>query len=440
MMKKVFYCFAACIILFTSCTQNEITLQKNDILDVFRKNINYIEENKKSLEFDSINDYFQTLTDEEKVAQLFLVSLDGNKNDQIQRIINTNKTAPGGYLLFAFNIQETSDEMIEFLSELNKRYIEKGNIPPFISIDHEGGVVNRLRNICSKLPSQLSIAKKFSYKEALNLYELQGEQLKNLGIHVNIAPVVEILTDQNIEFLDDRSFGNKESVLTYSKAQIKGMSNAEVLPVLKHFPGNTNNDPHTGLPILDCDEDTLTEIYLTPFYKLDNITESGVLVAHTVAPVIDEHPACLSEKVINLLNSKSEKFDGLIFSDDLLMKALIKNGYPVEKSLIAAINAGVNILMISTGSFDEYEDIVLSEYEKDSDFKEKVDKSVKKILEWKVSCNLLKRNVVQTGFFTYESEITLPDPKTPDQISLQKDLFDAAYSKAIELYNEVWWK
>ncbi len=437
-MKKNVFLLLLCLLIISSCSNKEISLSKTDVLDIFKNSYINLPEKKENLDKQSLNEYFLTLSDEEKVAQIFLISMDGNSQEQIKYIITDTKTAPGGFLLFAFNIPESADKMIDFMTQLENAYIENGKIPPFISIDHEGGVVNRLRNICSKLPSQLSVAQKFSPEEALRLYELQGIQLRNLGIQVNLAPVVEVLTDENILFLDDRSYGNLENVITYSKAQISGMRKAGVLPVLKHFPGNTNNDPHTGLPILNCDLLTLEEDFLKPFYSLLDSKMCGALVAHTVTPAVDDNPACLSGKVINLLTDNAS-FNGLTFSDDLLMKALIKNGYPVEKSLIEAVNSGINILMISTSSYDEYTDIILAEYKSDKAFREKVDESVKKILEWKISCNLLEREYFEKGFFEYSAEVHLPSEISDSQIVSRKNEFEKAYSEASELYNEIWW-
>lgn len=437
-MKKTFFIFTLCILLLSSCNSKNIVIKKTDIQDIFKKDYKQIYEQKPIFETDSLNSYFFSLTDEEIVAQLFLVSMEGNSKEQIKNIVTDNKNAPGGFLLFAFNIPENAEKMIEFMAELENAYLKNGQIPPFISIDHEGGVVNRLRNVCSKLPSQLSVQQKFTAKEAYSLYELHGIQLKNLGIHVNLAPVVEVVNDENILFLGDRSYGNIEQVTQYSSAQISGMKKAGILPVLKHFPGNTNNDPHTGLPILNCDISTLKTEFLEPFYRLLNDTMIGVLVAHTVIPVIDNKPSCLSADVIKLLYENTS-FNGLIFSDDLLMKALIQNGYPVDKSLVEVINSGVNILMISTSSYDEYAEIVLEEYRKNDEFKKKVDESVKKILEWKISCNLLKRDYTETGFFEYDAEVHLPCEISASQITSRKEAFDKAYAEATDLYNEIWW-
>lgn len=439
-MKKYIFFFLTISIVFSSCANKEPEIQKTDIQNIFKKTYSHIEENRIEIARDSIDACYELLSDEQRIGQMLLVSLEGNSSEHIERILSVNQTTPGGYLLFGFNIAETPEDTIQFLSELNNAFISKGQIPPFISIDHEGGIVNRLRNLCSKLPSQLSVAQKFSYEEAARLYELHGNQLRNLGIHINLAPVVEVLTDENVEFLEDRSYGNLKDVLTYSRAQISGMKKAGILSVLKHFPGNTNNDPHTGLPILTCDMQTLQRDFLEPFYRLNEQSSNGVLVAHTVVPAVDDRPACLSEKVMSLLTTDNKPFEGLVFSDDLLMKALIKNGHPVESSLIDAVNAGVNILMISTSSYDEYAAILLKEYRADSAFKEKVDYSVKKILEWKVSCNLLQRTVKETGFFTFDAEVTLPVPITEEQVIQKHSAFSAARDEAAALYDEIWWK
>lgn len=437
-MKKFGFIYILIFLFFFSCKAN-IDIQKYDVLDIFRTSYRNMEQNKKELVEKSIKSYLETLSDEEKISQMFLISLDGNSSSQVERIFNTNRNTPGGYLLFAFNIPDSAEKTIDFLSEINDLNIQKGSIPPYISIDHEGGVVNRLRNICSKLPSQQSVARKFTENEAEKLYELHGKQLKNLGIHVNLAPVVEVLTEENILFLDDRSYGNLNDVLVYSNAQISGMKKSGILPVLKHFPGNTNNDPHTGLPILECSIEELKDKFITPFRMLNIKEENSVLVSHTLIPAVDEKPACLSEKVINMLTENAVDYDGLLFSDDLLMKALIKNGYPVEKSLIDAVDAGINILMISSGKYDEYAEIIIKEYETDESFKEKVDRSVQKILEWKTSCNLLERKITQTGFFEYTADIYLHDSETETERAERLEQFQSAYDEASALYNDVWW-
>lgn len=438
-MKKSLFFFLLTTLIISSCTRESRVSESSDIERFFPEYITELPYLKEKLDEESLHKFYETFTPEERIAQLFLVSLDGNQSNQVERIVSINKCAPGGYLLFAFNIADSSEETIIFLSDIRNAYLGENEIPPFIAIDHEGGMVNRLRNICSKLPSQLSVAQKFTVGEAQHLYELHGLQLRNLGIQVNLAPVVEILTEENSSFLENRSFGSKEDVIKYSSASIRGMIKAGILPVMKHFPGNTNSDPHSGMPVLSCSSDEFKEMYINPFFELAKGRNTGILAAHTVVPVIDEKPACLSQIMIDLLKSDENAKESLIFSDDLLMKALINNGYPIEKSLIEAINAGVNILMISTGRFDEYAGIILEEYEKDESFKAKVDQSVMKILEWKISNGLLERNVYQTGFFEYEAEICLPDFQTVDEVETKKKEFSALYEEASIFYDDIWW-
>ena len=80
------------------------------------------------------------------------------------------------------------------------------------------------------------------------MYTKQAKQMKEMGFHMNLAPVIEICTEDNAEFLDGRSFGNFELVLNYGRACVNAYENNGIATVVKHFPGNTNTDPHTGLP------------------------------------------------------------------------------------------------------------------------------------------------------------------------------------------------
>ncbi|MBQ0167432.1 MAG: glycoside hydrolase family 3 protein [Treponema sp.] len=436
-MKKIVLLFLTVSILFLSCNK-EYPSEKSHPENIFKSYLDNMEESRKKIENESINAYYEKLSIEERIGQLFLISIDGNSKEDVENIVKVNRTSPGGYLLFSFNIAETADDTIDFLAELKNTYLDLEQVPPYIGIDHEGGSVNRLRTVCSALPSQQSVARYFSEKQAEKLYELHGKQLNDLGIHVNIAPVVEVLTEENKEFLENRSFGDKQTVIHFSNAEINGMRKASVLPVLKHFPGNSNNDPHTGLPVLHVSLDELINKYLETFYQLYDDKMIGVLVAHTVTQSVDDRPACLSERMISMLSSDKD-FNGLVFSDDLLMKALTDNGFTIERSLIEAVDAGINILMIAECRFDEYADILIDEYEWNEHFRKNVDESVKKILEWKVSCGLLERDIEQTGFFEYKAYVHLPQPEDEFSKNNNKENFKKAYKEAEALYNEVWW-
>ena len=130
------------------------------------------------------------------------------------------------------------------------------------------------------------------------------------------------------------------------------MKENNVLPVVKHFPGNNADDPHLGLPVIDFDFERTKEILLFPFDNIENKEEIGVLVAHSVVPALfnkteEPIPSCLSKTVVSNVLKNQLGYKGLIFSDDLLMAALQNNGYESVESISMAIKAGINVLMIA---------------------------------------------------------------------------------------------
>ena len=114
---------------------------------------------------------------------------------------------------------------------------------------------------------------------------------------------------------------------------MNGFENSGIGTVLKHFPGNSNTDPHTGLPEILWDEETLQKNVLIPFERLSSLNPSGILMSHARLSLSDSKtPACLSEYWVSQVLRNKMEFDGLIFSDDIFMDALQKNGFPPEKA------------------------------------------------------------------------------------------------------------
>ena len=171
--------------------------------------------------------------------------------------------------------------------------------------------------------------------------------MRELGFDMNLAPVVEICTPANAEFLEGRSFGNLEQVITYGRACINAYENNRIATVLKHFPGNSNTDPHTGLPEITLSKEALLEI-IVPFREFAKMEPSAILMSHARTTAIDEGvPACLSKVWVTDILRKEYGYEGLIFSDDIFMGALADNGYPPEEAAIRAVEAGIDCIMIS---------------------------------------------------------------------------------------------
>ena len=149
--------------------------------------------------------------------------------------------------------------------------------------------------------------------------------MNNLGFSLNLAPVAEIGTEKNQDFLSGRSYGNLENVKKFCGVNIKAYQTNNVGTVLKHFPGNTNIDPHIGLPKIEMTDDEFLQIK-DAFAHLLTYNPDGVLMSHAIVPSYDKNPACLSKFWITDVIRNDLKYDGIVFSDDIFMGALIDNG------------------------------------------------------------------------------------------------------------------
>ncbi len=384
---------------------------------------------RENLESDAINSYVNSLSLEQKIGQLFVVSVDGTS-------ANLSATAhpipPGGYILFSRNTKDGAEKIISLTGDTQKHYSELNQVPPYFSIDHEGGLVHRLRDVASPLPSAKTIKNTLPPKLAEELYYHSAKQLKALGIQVNLGPVAEVLFDYNKDFLDYRSFGNINDVEKYARAFIDGFSRGGVYCVLKHFPGNSNEDPHYRLPVLNQDKDTILTSYVKPFRNL--VQGNGLLMSHIVVTSYDnETPACLSPTIINELVYGELKYDGLIFTDDILMNALAQNGYPPERAMEMALLAGVNVLMSSHPAYWNLIDLVITISNNNPDVLPKIDESVSKLIKQKVLMGLLQFVEIE-GSLVLEP-VAISEIYSPEQ---QIDDFILARNEGLSIYYQYW--
>lgn len=339
-----------------------------------------------------LNEYINTLSLEQKISQMLLVSAEGNV-DFVQ--INDFKAGikdgivPGGYLLFGYNIADTKEKVKEFIKSIHATYNSLSLIQPYISIDHEGGVVNRLKKF-SKQPllPPLDVSSNYACNQAFNLYSTEAAMLFDLGIHFNFAPVVEFQTDYNKDFLQKRTFGSLENAISYSKVQIKAFDEQGVFSVIKHFPGNSSQDPHLGTSVLDIPYLEFENL-LIPFEQALTLKPSGVLISHGIVPVIDDVPACFSKKMVTDVLRKKMKYDRIIFSDDMYMKALSNENSSLSQSAIKAIKAGINVIMMSDKSYISIVKEISKVAKNDTELQEQINKSVKYILSEKLFLGLL---------------------------------------------------
>ena len=377
-----------------------------------------------------INQTISEMSLKAKLSQMLLISVDGTSYNDLFSLY-TGEYSPGGFLLFKYNVDSDNYKDIKvFTDKLKNEYTRLNQIAPYVAIDHEGGDVIRLKKVMPNLPSQKYMAEHYSMNDAGEIYYLHSKMLEKLGINVNLAPVNEIETDENHEFLVNRSFGDIKKVYEYGNAELFNIERTTVLPVQKHFPGNTNVDTHTGKAVIDCDIEKINDLYIAPFKNVRNINDSAVMMSHTILEKIDTKPSCISMDTINLFKD-STSFDGLLFTDDLTMEALEKSGYPMRKAIVEAVRAGVDVIMLSITNYIRIVDSVIDEIEKDKSLVENIDRATARILNWKIDCGL-----VDIDLFS-EKPALLFDKEFNFSEDSEKAFYDY-YAQAEMLLKEAW--
>lgn len=326
------------------------------------------------------NNKLKEMTMDEKISQLLLV-----RYPDKDEITDLKKYQFGGYLFFE---KDFKNKTLREVQERSKALQEVSKIPILTAVDEEGGKVVRV----SSNPN-LSDER---FKSSQELYEDGGfdavkedtlkksKVLKNLGLNLNLAPVVDVSTDPS-DYMYERSFGkNTELTSEYAKTVIDASKNTGVSYTLKHFPGYGNNDDtHDGMSIDNRPYDDILRNDLPPFRAgIDNGAEA-VLVSHNVVTNIDaDNPASLSASVHNLLRNELD-FTGIIITDDLAMGAIDSIDKPAVKALLAG-----NDIIITTNYVKSINDIknaladgTISE--------ELVDKLAFRVIAWKYYKGLL---------------------------------------------------
>lgn len=397
-MKKLLFILLTIIILGTSYYFLNQEKPKQD-------KSNSIEE--------KIKNKLKAMTLDEKIAQMLIIYYSSPTYDEtLEQTIKEVK--PGGFILMNDNIS-TYQNTLNFVKSMQK----DSKIPMIISIDQEGGIVQRLQKITdievTNIPSMLALGKTNDKNLAYNVGKIMAQQLKTLGINLDFAPVVDIYSNKDNKVIANRSFGsNSEEVTTMALALKQGLEDNNVNTCLKHFPGHgdTAVDSHYNLPVINKDYNDLSKVELIPYYKAIKNNTNMIMIGHIALPKItnDNTPTSLSKEIItNLLKTKL-KYQGLVITDALNMKALTDN-YSDKEIYTMAINAGVDLLLMPNGSRKAIEYIKQSIKEKKIT-EEMINTSVTKILTYKY--NHVKEEYLDSSYLNKEeyNEI-LNQIKTP---------------------------
>ena len=375
---KFLMIYALIMLFFTGCSGSSVQEEDNNISE----NNNEIEE------VDKIKDKVESMSLEEKIGQLFIVGFESEEiNDEIVDLVKNQKV--GGLIYFSRNIVD-SNQIINLNNEI--KAIEK-DIPLFISVDEEGGVVSRVPEEFVKLPSSGYIGQFNDENLSYNVGKIIAKELNSLGFNMDFAPVLDIDSNPNNTVIGERAFGNNSEIV--SRLGIKtmeGIKDGKIIPVVKHFPGHgdTDVDSHYGLPIV---KKTLEELENLEFIPFKNAIDNGadvVMISSIILESIDnEYPATMSKKVTTDILRDSLGFDGVIATDDMTMGAIVDN-YNLADAVIMSINAGSDLVLVCHGYDDIINSIVAVKDAVNSKIisEEKIDESVYRILKLKDKYNV----------------------------------------------------
>ena len=341
---------------------------------------------------EKVDKIINEMTIEEKIGQMLIIyDTHETVDEELKQFIKDIK--PSGFIINQNNIT-TFDKTKKYIEDLKLN----SEIPLIISIDQEGGKVQRLQNLedekATYIPSMLDLGKTNDIELAYEVGRVLAEDMRTLGINVVYAPVCDVFSNPYNEVIGNRSFGSNPNLVANMCVSLgKGLEDNGIIATYKHFPGHgdTTTDSHTSLPIINKSYEELLNNELIPFKKAIENDAKIIMVGHIAFPDLtnDNIPASLSKKIITNLLKNDLGYDGLVITDALNMGALINN-YSDEDIYVKAVEAGVDILLMPSDAKKAIEAI------KDNISVERIDESVKKILIFKYT--YLKDNILDESY------------------------------------------
>ncbi|MCX8532019.1 glycoside hydrolase family 3 protein [Chryseobacterium luquanense] len=357
-----------------------------------------------------VDQTYNSLSQDEKLGQLFIVALYTNKDDnhvnQVRNIVTNDKI--GGLIL----MQDDAAREINLVNEFQ----QKSKVPLMIGMDAEWGIYQRI-NTAHKFPWAMTLGaiqdKDLIYQMAAKI----AEDCKRMGINWDFAPVVDVNTNPNNPIIGNRSFGSEVSNVTQSALHYaNGLQDHNILAAIKHFPGHgdTNTDSHLDLPVVSHSLERLNKIEIAPFKALMNKGIGGVMVAHLYVPNLESGkgiPASVSKKIVTDLLKDKLGYKGLIITDALNMGAVANKYKPGELDALA-FKAGNDIMLFSQG-VAEGKKLIQKAIDNGEISQDRVEESVKKILLTK-----------------YYLGLNQYSPKNPENIN--KDINNDSHTKLVQ--------
>ncbi|HEY7317661.1 MAG TPA: beta-N-acetylhexosaminidase [Candidatus Binatia bacterium] len=326
----------------------------------------------------------------EKIAQMFVVGVSAQELTVEERRA-LGQYSFGGFILFSHNCSDPA----QILSLTRALWDTGKSLPPFIAIDQEGGRVHRLPTPFLHVPPAARQGETGNPGLAYKAARATAEELAAVGINLNFAPVLDVASNPNNPVIGDRSFASDpQKVSEFGARWIQGLRDGGIIPCGKHFPGHgdTEKDSHLDLPVVDRGRNELRKVELPPFLAACRNEIESLMTAHVIYRALDpELPATLSHTIVTGLLRGELNYPGVVFSDDMEMKAISEH-YGMEEAVLLAVRAGIDVMLFghelprAIRAFD----FLCSMFQKDATIRAQVKNSHNRITK-------LKQNFL-TGF------------------------------------------
>ncbi|ETI68758.1 beta-N-acetylhexosaminidase [Neobacillus vireti] len=321
---------------------------------------------------------------DDKIGQMILAGVSGTSMDA-----NANKLISqfhvGGVIFYKYNF-ETPGQAVQLVNQLKAG--NSSSLPLILGVDQEGGRVTRLPGGLVNFPPNKQIGQvnnpDFSYKVGTRL----GQELKEFGLNLDFAPVLDINSNPNNPVIGDRSFGNNAEIVSKLGIQtMRGIQSQNVITTIKHFPGHgdTSVDSHLDLPIVNKSLKELKELELIPFERAIEQGADVVMVAHILLPQLDKtNPGTMSKAVMTDLLRKQLGFTGVIITDDMTMGAITEH-FDIGKAAVESVKAGSDIILVGHdyNNVVKIIDSIKTAVQNGEISKQRLDESVERIIQLK---------------------------------------------------------
>jgi beta-N-acetylhexosaminidase len=285
-----------------------------------------------------------------EIGQLLMAGFDGSSLPVELRAL-AREFSLGGIIFFGRNVEEPEQvaEVARTAQEL------QAGAPVWVAVDQEGGRVARLKRPFTEWPPMMALGRAGQPALARRFAAALAAELRAVGITLDFAPVLDVLTNPANPVIGDRALGDTAAgVAALGTAIVEELQRAGIAACGKHFPGHgdTSVDSHHDLPVVEHPPDRLRAIEFEPFRAAIAAGVAALMTAHVLVPAIDDgRPATLSPRIVTDLLRRELGFEGVIFSDDLEMKA-ISARHPVPEAVVQAVAAGCDGVLVCSGDVD----------------------------------------------------------------------------------------